>query len=155
MPKRIQEFAKQHIDQPVAISVGIVTKPDLNVNQEIEYVKREDKFTSLLNALQKTAPPVIIFSENKSEVDLIQEYLLIKEVETVSLHGGKGILAFIRFNIKEQKERSDAINFFKEGKCDVLVSTDVAAKGLDFSNIRHVINFDMPRQVLLGVLCVT
>lgn len=135
-PKKIQEFAIQHIDRPVVISVGLVTKPQLKVNQEIEYVKREDKIKSILNALQKTPPPVIIFTENKNEVDLIHEYLLIKGVEAVSLHGGK-----------DQDERSTAIDLFKEGKCDVLVSTDVAAKGLHFSNIRHVINFDLPKQI--------
>jgi Superfamily II DNA and RNA helicases len=146
-PKKIQEFAIQHIDRPVVISVGLVTKPQLKVNQEIEYVKREDKIKSILNALQKTPPPVIIFTENKNEVDLIHEYLLIKGVEAVSLHGGKGTNREHSIYLIDQDERSTAIDLFKEGKCDVLVSTDVAAKGLHFSNIRHVINFDLPKQV--------
>ncbi len=71
-----------------------------------------------MECLQKTAPPVIIFCERKGDVDDIHEYLLLKGVDAVSIHGGK-----------DQAERNEAIQFFKEGKKDVLIATDVAAKG--------------------------
>lgn len=58
--------------------------------QEIEYVKQEAKIVYLLECLQKTAPPVLIFAENKNDVDDIHEYLLLKGVEAVAIHGGKG-----------------------------------------------------------------
>ncbi|RYG93659.1 hypothetical protein EON65_58580, partial [archaeon] len=48
---------------------------------------------------------------------------------------------------KDQAERNEAIKLYKEGKKDVLVATDIAAKGLDFPNIQHVINFDMPSEI--------
>jgi superfamily II DNA/RNA helicase len=57
----------------------------------------------------------------------------LQGVEAVSIHGGK-----------DQEERNEAIRLYKEGKKDVLVATDIAAKGLDFPDIQHVINFDMP-----------
>jgi len=47
----------------------------------------------------------------------------------------------------DQGEREYAIRMFKEGKKDVLVATDVASKGLDFSEIKHVINYDMPKEI--------
>lgn len=56
---------------------------------QVEYVKREAKVVYLLQCLQKTAPPVIIFCERKSDVDEIHEYLLLKGVEAVSIHGSK------------------------------------------------------------------
>uniref|UniRef100_A0AAA9S1U0 RNA helicase n=1 Tax=Bos taurus TaxID=9913 RepID=A0AAA9S1U0_BOVIN len=79
---------------------------------------------------------VLIFAEKKADVDAIHEYLLLKGVEAVAIHGGK-----------DQEERTKAIEAFREGKKDVLVATDVASKGLDFPAIQHVINYDMPEEI--------
>jgi ATP-dependent RNA helicase DDX41 len=64
---------------------------NLNVIQEILYVKQEEKLNYLIDCLKKTAPPVLIFSEHQNDVDDIHEYLLIKGVDVVGLHGGKCI----------------------------------------------------------------
>lgn len=109
---------------------------NLDVIQEVEYVKQENKLPYLLHCLQKTEPPALVFCENKKDVDDIQEYLLLKGVEAVAIHGGLA-----------QEERSEAVRLFKEGRKDVLVGTDVASKGLDFPAIQHVINFDMPKEI--------
>mgnify|MGYP001320378287 CR=1 FL=1 len=123
MPKKIQNFAKSALVQPVIVNVGRYAAPpcgdawspsadadacrgplrlcvggwtnsagaaNLDVIQEIEYVKQEAKIVYLLECLQKTAPPVLIFAENKNDVDDIHEYLLLKGVEAVAIHGGKG-----------------------------------------------------------------
>lgn len=97
----------------VIVNVGRAGAASLDVIQEVEYVKQEAKIVYLLECLQKTAPPVsqhlallhialdvclpsaqivqvLIFSEKKAEVDDIHEYLLLKGVEAVSIHGGKG-----------------------------------------------------------------
>lgn len=104
--------------------------------QEVEYVKQEAKLVYLLECLQKTAPPVLVFAEKTKDVDDIHEYLLVKGVEAVAVHGGK-----------DQEDRNLAIDGFKGGRKDVLVATDVASKGLDFPDIQHVINFDMPEEI--------
>jgi ATP-dependent RNA helicase DDX41 len=135
-PKKFQDFARQTLVQPIVVNVGRAGAANLDVIQEVEYVKQEAKIVYLLHCLQKTAPPVIIFCERKGDADDIHEYLLLKGVEAVSIHGGK-----------DQEERNEAIQLFKEGKKDVLVATDVAAKGLDFPDIQHVINFDMPSEI--------
>lgn len=54
-------------------------------------MKQEAKIVYLLECLQKTPPPVLIFAEKKQDVDAIHEYLLLKGVEAVAIHGGKGI----------------------------------------------------------------
>ena len=79
---------------------------------------------------------VIIFAERKQDVDAIHEYLLLKGVDAVSIHGGK-----------DQEERVAAVKMFRERQRDVLVATDVASKGLDFPEIMHVINYDMPEDI--------
>ena len=135
-PKKFQDFAQQTLVQPIIVNVGRAGAANLDVIQEVEYVKEEAKIVYLLHCLQKTAPPVIIFCERTSSVDDIYEYLLLKGVESVSIHGGK-----------DQEERNDAIQQFKAGYKDVLIATDIAAKGLDFPAIQHVINYDMPNEI--------
>ncbi|KAF8969289.1 DEAD-box ATP-dependent RNA helicase 35 [Entomortierella lignicola] len=136
MPKKIQDFARSALVMPVTVNVGRAGAANLDVIQEVEYVKQEAKIVYLLECLQKTPPPVLIFAENKNDVDDIQEYLLLKGVEAVSIHGSK-----------TQEEREYAINAFKSYQKDVLVATDVASKGLDFAEIHHVILFDMPKEI--------
>lgn len=136
MPKKIQNFAKSALVKPVTVNVGRAGAASVNITQEVEYVKIESRIPQLLQSLQKTPPPVLIFAEKKSDVDAIHEYLLQKGVEAVSIHGSK-----------EQEERTWAIDNFKSGLKDVLVATDVASKGLDFPDIQHVINFDMPEDI--------
>ncbi|KAI7898278.1 P-loop containing nucleoside triphosphate hydrolase protein [Cokeromyces recurvatus] len=123
MPKKIQDFALSALVKPMVVNVGRAGAANLDVIQEVEYVKQEAKMVYLLECLQKTPPPVLIFAENKNDVDDIHEYLLLKGVEAVAIHGGK-----------TQDEH-------------VLVATDVASKGLDFPEIKHVINFDMPKEI--------
>jgi len=135
-PKKFQDFAKQTLVRPIVVNVGRAGAANLDVIQEVEYVKQEAKIVYLLECLQKTAPPVVIFCEKKGDGDDIHEYLLLKGVEAVSIHGGK-----------DQEERNEAIALYKAGKKDVLVATDIAAKGLDFADIQHVINFDMPSEI--------
>ncbi|CAL4890013.1 unnamed protein product [Urochloa decumbens] len=136
MPQKIQNFAKNALVQPVTVNVGRAGAANLDVIQEVEYVKEDARIIYLLECLQKTPPPVLIFCENKADVDYIHEYLLLKGVEAVAIHGGK-----------DQEERQNAIDSFKSGKKDVLVATDVASKGLDFPDIQHVINYDMPAEI--------
>ncbi|KQJ93347.1 DEAD-box ATP-dependent RNA helicase 35A [Brachypodium distachyon] len=136
MPKKIQNFAKSALVKPVIVNVGRAGAANLDVIQEVEYVKEDARIIYLLECLQKTPPPVLIFCENKADVDYIHEYLLLKGVEAVAIHGGK-----------DQEERQNAIEFFKNGRKDVLVATDVASKGLDFPDIQHVINYDMPAEI--------
>ncbi|CAN1227959.1 DEAD-box ATP-dependent RNA helicase 35 [Linum grandiflorum] len=136
MPTKIQNFAKSALVKPVIVNVGRAGAANLDVIQEVEYVKQEAKLVYLLECLQKTPPPVLVFCENKVDVDTIQEYLLHKGVEAASIHGDK-----------DQADREEAIKFFKAGKKDVLVATDVASKGLDFPDIQHVINYDMPAEI--------
>ncbi|XP_039297448.1 LOW QUALITY PROTEIN: ATP-dependent RNA helicase abstrakt [Nilaparvata lugens] len=136
MPKKIQNFARSALVKPVTINVGRAGAASMNVIQEVEYVKQEAKIVYLLECLQKTTPPVLIFAEKKQDVDAIHEYLLLKGVEAVAIHGGK-----------DQEERSRSVEAFRKGHKDVLVATDVASKGLDFANVQHVINYDMPDDV--------
>merc|ERR1719287_171172 len=108
MPKKFQDFARGALVDSITVNVSRAGAANLDVIQEVEYVKQEAKIVYLLECLQKTAPPVIIFCERKGDVDDIHEYLLLKGVDGASIHGGK-----------EQEERNEAIRDYKSGKKDV------------------------------------
>ena len=136
MPKKIQIFARSALVLPVTVNVGRAGAASLDIIQEFEFAKNEEKVVCLLECLQKTPPPVLIFAEKKADVDDIHEYLLIKGVEAVAIHGDK-----------DQEERHRSVLQFRNGEKDVLVATDIASKGLDFAKVQHVINYDMPEDI--------
>ncbi|KAH7820882.1 putative DEAD-box ATP-dependent RNA helicase [Monocercomonoides exilis] len=136
MPTKVQSFAAEWLVKPIIVNTGRAGAANMDVIQEVELVKQEAKTVYLLECLQKTAPPVLIFCENKADVDTIHEYLLLKGVLATAIHGDMN-----------QEDRDAAIKAFKSGKKDVLVATDIASKGLDFPDIQHVINYDMPHDI--------
>jgi ATP-dependent RNA helicase DDX41 len=136
MPNSIKDFALNALNEPVLINVGRAGAANLNIVQEVEFVDKNKRLDAILEALQKTAPPVIIFASSKSEVDDVLEFLLLKGIEAVAIHGGKS-----------QEERIYAIDSFKSHKKDVLVANDIASKGIDLQNIQHVINYDLPNEI--------
>merc|ERR1719253_1846310 len=115
MPKKIQDFASSMLVDPIIVNVGRAGAANLDVVQEVEYVKQEAKLPYILTCLQKTAPPALVFCANKGDVDDVHEYLLLKGVECGAIHGGLA-----------QEERLDTIKKYKTGEIDVLIGTDVA-----------------------------
>ena len=73
MPVKIRKFAESALVDPIVVNVGRAGAANLDVIQEVEYVKQEAKIVYLLECLQKTPPPVLIFCENKADVDDIHE----------------------------------------------------------------------------------
>lgn len=137
MPKKIQNFAYSAMVDPVTVNVsGRAGAANKRIQQDIEYVKQEAKLPNLLTAINKTGPPVIIFAKRHQEVDEIHEFLLLKGLSVAAIHGQK-----------HQDERSLAVDEFRQKKKDILLATDVASKGLDFKDIKHVINYDMPSEI--------
>ncbi|XP_023336483.1 ATP-dependent RNA helicase abstrakt-like [Eurytemora carolleeae] len=136
MPKKIQNFARSALVQPILVNVGRAGAASMNIIQEVEFVQPEAKIVHILDCLKKTSPPVLIFAERKQDVDTIHEYLLLKGCQAVAIHGGK-----------DMEERIRSLSLFKTFKKDILVATDVASKGLDFPEIQHVINYDMPEDI--------
>ena len=85
MPRKIQDFAQQSLVRPVLVNVGRAGAANLDVLQVVEYVKQEAKMVYLLECLQKTAPPAIIFSDNKNEVDGILLQLITKNTTEIDI----------------------------------------------------------------------
>ena len=123
--------------RPVIVNVGRAGAANLDVIQEVEYVKQEAKIVYLLECLQKTAPPVLIFCENKSGRGRYSRVPLIKGVEAVSIHGGK-----------DQEERDDAvIRCSRSARRTCWSARTLRQRAWTSRTIQHVINFDMPEEI--------
>jgi len=126
----IQEFLKD----PVKISIK-TRETSANVDQDIIRVKHgEDKIELLCDMLSKTGfHKVLIFARTKYGADKLSKALHKRGFKVEAIHGDKS-------HAKRQK----ALKLFKENVIEILVATDVAARGLDIPNVSHVINFDIP-----------
>lgn len=120
----------------VRISSGKVSGD--NIDQEVVSVKSgEKKLDVLLNMVRdKSFEKVIVFAETKRGVSAVRKNLHLAGISVDEIHGNKS-----------QNYRLKALNNFKTGKIQVLVATDVAARGLDISEVTHVINFQPPKDI--------
>ena len=135
MSATIEKLIGEFLKNPIRISVkkGDTSK---NVDQDIVKIsKGEDKFSVLHNLLSKEEfCKVLVFGRTKHGVEKLADMLLRKGVKAESIHGNKNHF-----------QRQKALGKFKDNHVKVLVATDVAARGLDISDISHVINYDIPQ----------
>jgi ATP-dependent RNA helicase DeaD len=137
MARRILEIAKRHLHDPVRVTIaGEKTAPgEAPRVREIAYVvQRRHKPAALARVLDMEAPTsVIVFCRTRIEVDELTETLGGRGYDAEALHGGLS-----------QEQRDRVLRRFREGASEILVATDVAARGLDIEHVSHVVNFDVP-----------
>jgi len=133
----IARVAARHLREPVRVSV----RPDRPsdeapalVRQLVYVVRRPDKLAALGRILDVEDPAAaLVFARTRGEVDDLAEALSGRGHDAAALHGGLS-----------QEQRDRVMGRFRDGALDVLVATDVAARGLDIEHISHVVNFDVP-----------
>jgi ATP-dependent RNA helicase RhlE len=129
----IKNLIKEFLKDPVTISVK-TQETAANVDQDIIRAKAGDKINILQSLLEKKEfNKVLIFGRTKHGVEKLTNALIERGFKAESIHGDKN-----------QGRRQKALNLFKDDHVQVLVATDVAARGLDISGVSHVINFDLP-----------
>ncbi|KAL7989034.1 hypothetical protein Chor_007953 [Crotalus horridus] len=108
-----------------------------DVQQTILQVKQYDKKDKLVEILNEIGNKrTMVFVETKKKADFFATLLCQENISTTSIHGDR-----------EQREREEALHYFRTGRCPVLVATSVAARGLDIENVQHVINVDLPSTI--------
>jgi len=135
MPSNIQKLAQQFLKNPEHVSVipKQITAP--LIEQSYIEVHERQKFEALSRLLDMESPELaIIFGRTKRRVDELSEALQKRGYTADGLHGDLS-----------QNQRDSVMRKFRDGSIDVLVATDVAARGLDVSGVTHVINFDLPQ----------
>lgn len=134
MPAPIQKLAKEILDTPAFVSVTAKETSNKDIKQYyyvIEDHERDDAVIRLIDCYEPTKS--VIFCRTRKEVDRLGEALQSRGYMARGLHGEM-----------EQRQREDVINAFRSGRVEILVATDVAARGLNVVDISHVFNYHIP-----------
>ncbi|MFC8849123.1 MULTISPECIES: DEAD/DEAH box helicase [unclassified Micromonospora] len=137
MPSRIDGMARQHLTDPVRIQIGReqqVAGESPRVRQSAYIVARAHKPAALGRVLDVESPTAaIVFCRSREEVDRLTETMNGRGYRAEALHGGMS-----------QEQRDRVMGRLRAGTADLLVATDVAARGLDVEQLTHVVNYDVP-----------
>jgi Superfamily II DNA and RNA helicases len=134
IPPEIEEIARFALKNPERVEIGRQRSVNESVNHAVYTVPHQLKFDLLLALLEKTDfQSVIIFSRTKHGADRIARKLRNANHTVAVLHANRS-----------QNQRMEALDGFKKGRYEVMVATDIAARGIDVAGVSHVINYDVP-----------
>jgi ATP-dependent RNA helicase DDX23/PRP28 len=137
MAPAIERLAKTYLNEPAMVRIGENDALNENIKQELVIVPSETNKPRVLNMLlKKVRGPTIVFVNTKSAIEGVYEQIKSFETRVTLLHGGRN-----------QHQRERALKDFRDGRSTILVATDVAGRGLDIPNVRHVINYDMATEI--------
>ena len=136
MPKEIEQLAAGILQDPAFVKVDPVSSTVDRIDQSLYFVEKGNKKFLLPWLIKNLKPPVVnalVFSRTKHGADKIAKDLNKQGIPAAAIHGNKS-----------QSARVAALEGFKAGKTKVLVATDIAARGIDISELSHVFNYDLP-----------
>jgi ATP-dependent RNA helicase DeaD len=137
MPPAIRAIANRHLRQPTLVTIAreVPSPGEAPRVREVAYVvQRRHKVAALARVLDMEGPTsAIVFCRTRTEVDELTETLGGRGYRAEALHGGLS-----------QEQRDRVMRRFRDGQSELLVATDVAARGLDIEHVSHVVNFDVP-----------
>jgi len=134
VPPEIEAVARFALKDPTRIDIGVARSVNESVNHAIFPVMNDQKFDLLLGLLEKTDfHSVIVFSRTKHGADRIARRLKSANHSVAVLHANRS-----------QNQRVEALEGFKAGRYEIMVATDIAARGIDVAGVSHVINYDVP-----------
>jgi ATP-dependent RNA helicase RhlE len=136
MPPEVEALARKYLRKPVVVQVGRRSQAASTVTHAVYPVPRDRKSALLASLLREEAlDSVLVFTRTKHGADRVVRHLEREGIEATAMHADK-----------TQPQRTKALEDFKSGKVRVLVATDIAQRGLDISDITHVVNYDVPQQ---------
>ncbi len=137
MPAEVRRIAKNYMEDPFELTVGTKNTGNVNINHEYYVVRPRDKYAAL-KRLVDFNPDIfgIVFSRTKIETQEIAEMLMKDGYNADSLHGDLS-----------QQQRDRVMKRFRDRSLQILVATDVAARGIDVDNVTHVVHFSLPDEI--------
>lgn len=134
MPEEIQSLAKMMLKNPVKVEVTPPSSTVDKIEQRVYFTNKPDKRKLLLHLLRSNGiDSALVFTRTKHGADKVARFLDKEKIRSAAIHGNKS-----------QNARQNALQNFKNGKLNVLVATDIAARGIDIDELGHVFNFDLP-----------
>ena len=134
MPQEIMNIANKYMNNPKKVKMQEYVDKSKLV-QHYYQVDKHKKFSLLAHIIKKELRGlVIVFCSTRHIVDIVDKSLAKQNIKTQALHGGM-----------TQGRRNQVMELFRNGKLDVLVASDVAARGLDIKNVNLIINYNLPK----------
>jgi ATP-dependent RNA helicase RhlE len=136
IPREVQGLIDSILVKPTKIEVAPVSSTSEQVSQRLYYVHKGDKKALLLHIMDHEAVVKgLVFTRTKHNANKLQDFLEANGVKAAAIHGNKS-----------QSARQKALENFRDGKIQILVASDLAARGIDIDDISHVINFELPNE---------
>jgi ATP-dependent RNA helicase RhlE len=133
MPPPIAALAREMLRQPVSLDVERPSGPPTGITQAVYPVPQAIKAALLVRLLTDEIHDALVFTRTKHRADRLARSLAQAGIDVERIHGNRS-----------QAQRTQALAGFKSGKFRVLVATDIAARGIDVTDLGHVVNFDVP-----------
>lgn len=135
-PREVRRLAADFMKDFIQVTIGDDSlKANAKITQKVEVVHWQDKKNKLLSYLKdRSHDKIIVFCNMKKTCDIIESFLIENGYNGAAIHGDK-----------TQSARDAVINAFKNGRRNILIATDVAARGLDVKDVKLVINYDVPK----------
>ena len=134
MPEEIQSLANMMLKDPVKVEVTPPSSTVDKIQQRVYFTNKPDKKKLLLHLLESNGiSTALVFTRTKHGADKVARFLDKAKISSAAIHGNKS-----------QNARQNALKNFKNGNLNVLVATDIAARGIDIDELGHVFNFDLP-----------
>ncbi len=134
MPKAIRKLAESILHDPKTVSITQAESTNTDITQLYYVVQERERDDALVRLIDYKNPgKCIIFCRMKKEVDRLRDFLAAQGYEAKGLHGDM-----------DQRQREATIRAFKNGGAEILIATDVAARGLDVNDVSHVFNYHLP-----------
>ncbi|MEG9328225.1 DEAD/DEAH box helicase [Salinimicrobium catena] len=134
MPEEIQSLSNMMLKNPAKVEVTPASSTVDKIQQRIYFTNKPDKRKLLLHLLESNGiSSALVFTRTKHGADKVARFLGKAKINSAAIHGNKS-----------QNSRQNALKNFKSGELSVLVATDIAARGIDIDELKHVFNFDLP-----------
>ncbi len=136
MPPKIVKMSTQYMQMPISIEVAKQGSTAKNITQEVFIIKKENKTPLLVKLVEQYQGTILVFTRTKFGARKLTQQLNNIGYKTAEIHSNRSLA-----------QRRTAIEGFKSGRFRILVATDIAARGIDVSNIEVVINYDLPEDI--------
>ena len=134
MPRAIRKISRDYLNDPVEVTVKSETRTNTNITQRYLFTAHRNKLDAITRILEVTEfEAMIVFVRTKNETEEIAEKLRARGFSAAAINGDIA-----------QQQRERTVDQLRDGRLDILVATDVAARGLDVERISHVLNYDIP-----------
>ncbi|WP_448635857.1 DEAD/DEAH box helicase [Pedobacter panaciterrae] len=137
MPPEVRRIAKNYMDQPVELTMGTKNTGNVNIEHEYYIVRARDKYAALKRIVDFN-PEIfaVVFCKTKLDTQDVAEHLIKDGYNADALHGDLS-----------QQQRDKVMQRFRDRNMQLLIATDVAARGIDVNNVTHVINYSLPDEI--------